>query len=124
VTLHMPMVAELPIAMLACARLGAMHSVVFGGFSARACADRMVDAGSSILVTMDAYYRSGKLLDHKAKADETVREAAHHGHRIDRVLIWQRYPGRYASDTPLVEGRDFIVNDLLRDYRGARVEPV
>lgn len=124
VTLHMPMVAELPIAMLACARLGAMHSVVFGGFSARACADRMVDAGSSILVTMDAYYRNGRLLDHKIKADETLREAQAHGHRIDKILIWQRYPGRYSSPTPLVEGRDFIVNDLLRDYRGARVDPV
>ncbi|MFS8569750.1 MAG: acetate--CoA ligase [Thermaerobacter sp.] len=124
VTIHMPMVAELPVAMLACARLGAMHSVVFGGFSAKACADRMVDAGSNILITMDAYWRNGQLLDHKAKADDTVKEAAAHGLTVDKVLIWQRYPGRYSSQVPLVEGRDFIVNDLLPRYRGARVEPV
>ena len=57
VTLHLPMVAELPITMLACARLGVIHSQVFGGFSARACADRIVDSGSEYLITMDAYYQ-------------------------------------------------------------------
>ena len=50
VTLHLPMVAELPITMLACARLGVIHSQVFGGFSARACADRIVDSGSEYLI--------------------------------------------------------------------------
>ena len=59
VTIHMPMSAELPITMLACARLGVIHSVVFGGFSASACADRIVDSNSRVLITMDAYYRSG-----------------------------------------------------------------
>ncbi len=55
VTIHMPMSAELPITMLACARLGVIHSVVFGGFSASACADRIVDSQSRVLLTMDAY---------------------------------------------------------------------
>jgi acetyl-CoA synthetase len=73
VTLHMPMIPELPITMLACARLGVIHSQVFGGFSGRACADRIVDSGSRVLITMDAYYRSGKLLDHKAKRRHRLR---------------------------------------------------
>ncbi|MBX6350661.1 MAG: acetate--CoA ligase [Clostridia bacterium] len=123
VTIHMPMVVELPIAMLACARLGAMHSVVFGGFSGKACADRMVDAESRVLVTMDGYYRNGEFLDHKAKADVAVREAAAQGLAVERVLVWQRYPGRYSSPTPLVEGRDFVVNEILPRFRGRRVDP-
>ena len=123
VTLHMPMVAELPIAMLACARLGVIHSQVFSGFSGKACADRVSDSESRVLITMDAYYRAGKLLDHKEKADIAVAEAAKDGHKVDRVLIWQRYPGKYSSPTKLVDGRDFIVNDLLAKYRGKRVEP-
>ena len=69
VTLHLPMSAELPITMLACARLGVIHSQVFGGFSGNAAADRIVDSGSRVLITMDAYYRGGKLLDHIDRRD-------------------------------------------------------
>ena len=123
VTLHMPMVAELPIAMLACARLGVIHSQVFSGFSGKACADRIVDSESRVLITMDAYYRAGHLLDHKEKADIAVAEAARDGHQVSKVLIWQRYPGKYSSPAKLVAGRDVIVNDLLGKYRGKRVEP-
>ena len=72
VTLHMPMMPELPIAMLACARLGAIHSQVFGGFSGSACGDRIVDSESNILITIDSYWRAGKLLEHKSKADESL----------------------------------------------------
>jgi acetyl-CoA synthetase len=124
VTLHMPMVAELPIAMLACARLGVIHSQVFSGFSGKACAERIADSESRVLITMDAYYRGGKPLDHKEKADIAVAEAAKDGHQVEKVLIWQRHPGRYSSPTKFVEGRDVIVNDLLKNYRGKRVEPV
>src|SRR5262249_23521577 len=113
VTLHMPMVAELPITMLACARLGVIHSQVFSGFSGKACGSRIWDSESRVLITMDAYYRGGQLLDHKEKADAAVSSAAEEGHRVDKVLIWQRHPGKYSSPTPLVEGRDIIVNDLL-----------
>jgi acetyl-CoA synthetase len=123
VTLHMPMVAELPITMLACARLGVIHSQVFSGFSGAACADRIVDSESRLLITMDAYYRTGKLLDHKEKADTAFAEAAGKGHQPEKVLVWQRYPGKYSSPTALVEGRDFIVNDVLPRFRGERVEP-
>jgi len=124
VTLHLPMVAELPITMLACARLGIIHSQVFGGFSGRACADRIVDSGSEYLITMDAYYRSGQLIDHKEKADIAVADAAKDGQKIKKVLVWQRYPGKYSAKTPMVEGRDFFVNDLLKDYYGVRIDPV
>jgi acetyl-CoA synthetase len=124
VTLHLPMTPELPIAMLACARLGIIHSQVFGGFSGKACADRIVDSGSRVLITIDSYYRSGALLNHKEKADIAVEEARKEGQVVDKVLVWQRYPGKYSSKTPMVEGRDFFVNDLLKEYYGKRVDPV
>lgn len=123
VTIHMPMVVELPVAMLACARLGVIHSVVFAGFSGQACADRLVDSESSVLITMDGYYRNGAWLDHKAKADVAVAQAKAQGQAVNRVLIFERHPGHYGSPTPLVEGRDIVVNDLLGTYRGRRVEP-
>ncbi|MFA7425620.1 MAG: acetate--CoA ligase [Desulfosarcinaceae bacterium] len=124
VTLHLPMVTELPVTMLACARLGVIHSQVFGGFSGKAAADRILDSGSDFLITMDGYYRGGQLLDHKEKADVACEAAAAAGHKVKKVLIWERYPGKYSAATPLVEGRDFIVNDLLKKYYGQRVEPV
>ena len=124
VTLHMPMTPELPVTMLACARLGVIHSEVFGGFSGQACGDRIADSGSTVLITMDAYHRSGSLLDHKEKADVAVETAAKQGQTVDKVLVWQRYPGSYNSKTPMVEGRDCFVNDMLPDGRGQRVDPV
>jgi acetyl-CoA synthetase len=124
ITFHLPMVPELPVAMLACARLGVIHSEVFGGFSGQACGERVVDSESHILVTIDAYYRNGELIDHKSKADEAVEYAAKNGVTIDKVLVWRRYPGKYSSPTPMVEGRDYFVDELLKDYRGATVAPV
>jgi len=123
VTLHMPMIPELPITMLACARLGVIHSQVFGGFSGKACADRIEDSKSRFLITMDSYYRGGKLLDHKQKADIAATQAENMGQKLDKILIWQRYPGKYSGETPIVDGRDFFVNELLKDYYGVRVEP-
>ena len=122
-TLHMPMVPELPIAMLACARLGVIHSQVFSGFSGKACADRIVDSASRVLITMDAYYRSGSLQDQKEKADIAAEDAAEQGRPVEKVLIWQRHPGKYLSANPVTHGRDYIVNDLLASHRGKRVEP-
>src|SRR6516164_8398947 len=87
-TLHMPMVAELPITMLACARLGVIHSQVFSGFSGKACGSRISDSESRVLITMDAYYRVGQLLDHKEKADVAVLTAAQDKHQLEKVLIW------------------------------------
>ena len=123
VTLHMPMVVELPVVMLACARLGIIHSQVFSGFSGKACADRIVDAKSRFLITMDSYYRGGKLIDHKEKADIAVAEAEKEGQKVEHVLIFERYPGKYSAETPLVEGRDVIVNDAIKKFRHAKVDP-
>ena len=124
VTLHLPMTADLPITMLACARLGIIHCEVFGGFSGRACADRIVDSKSKVLITIDGYYRNGKLIEHKQNADMAVDMAKKDGQNVDKVLIWQRYPGKNSTRTPLVDGRDYFINDLLKDYRGKKVDPV
>ena len=124
VTFHLPMVPELPVSMLACARLGAIHSQVFGGFSGAACGGRIADSESRILVTMDGYYRNGQLLDHKVKADEAVERAREEGVEVDKVLVWRRHPGQYASESPMVEGRDFFVDEVMPDFRGRIVEPV
>ena len=124
VTIHMPMIPELPITMLACARLGIIHSVVFGGFSGEACGLRAADSDSRVLIYADSYYRSGKLIDHKASADIAVEAAKREGHNIDKVLVWRRYPGRYGSAAAMVKGRDFLVDEILKDFRGKKVEPV
>jgi acetyl-CoA synthetase len=124
VTFHMPMVPELPIAMLACARLGVIHNQVFGGFSGAACGGRIADSGSRILITMDGYYRNGELLDHKVKAEEAIAAAKKEGAEVDKVLVWRRHAGKYSSKTPMVEGRDYFVDELLADFRGKIVEPV
>jgi acetyl-CoA synthetase len=124
VTFHMPMVPDLPVSMLACARLGVIHNQVFGGFSGTACGGRMADSESRILVTMDGYYRNGELIDHKAKADEAVAVAHEQGLEVEKVLVWRRHPGQYSSKTPMVEGRDFFVDELMKDYAGKMVEPV
>jgi len=124
VTFHLPMVPELPVSMLACARLGVIHSEVFGGFSGTACGGRIADSGSRILVTMDGYYRNGELIDHKVKADEAIAAAHELGQDIDKVLVWRRHPGEYASKSPMVAGRDYFVDELLADYRDQLVTPV
>jgi acetyl-CoA synthetase len=124
VTFHLPMIPELPIAMLACARLGIVHSEVFGGFSGAACGDRIADSGSRVLVTVDAYYRNGDLGDHKAKADEAIDAARKLGQEVDKVLVWRRHPGQYLSKSPMVDGRDFFVDEVIGDYAGNVVEPV
>ncbi len=124
VTIHMPMVPELPITMLACARLGVIHSVVFGGFSGRSCGDRIADSGSHVLVTVDGYYRSGQLLDHKEKAEAALQAAEEQGQHVDKVLVWRRHRGKYVSAAPMAEGRDYFMDELVEKQRGTRVDPV
>jgi acetyl-CoA synthetase len=123
VTFHLPMLPELPISMFACARLGTIHAEVFAGFSGAACGGRIGDSESRILVTMDSYYRGGELLDHKVKADEAVEAARKQGQEIEKVLVWRRKPGEYHSESEMVEGRDFFVDELIEEYRGQEVEP-
>ena len=124
VTLHMPMVPEAIVTMLACARLGVIHSQVFGGFSGNACGTRIADSGSRVLITMDGYYRAGSMGDHKFKADEAVAEAARQGQEVDKVLVWRRKAGEYQSKSAMVDGRDFFVDDIISKYAGQEVAPV
>jgi len=124
VTIHMPMVPELPITMLACARLGVVHSVVFGGFSGEACGTRAADCKSPVLITMDGYYRNGKMLDHKASAEIAIDIANKEGHKIEKVLVWRRHPGKSATATPFVPNRDYWVDEVLPKYAGTLVAPV
>jgi acetyl-CoA synthetase len=86
VGIYMPMVPQLPVAMLACARIGAVHSVVFGGFSAQALAERLRDAGAKVLVTADGGFRRGTILSLKETADRAVAECP----AIEAVIVVQR----------------------------------
>ncbi|MBX3352196.1 MAG: acetate--CoA ligase [Phycisphaeraceae bacterium] len=86
VTLYMPMIPELAIAMLACARLGAAHSIIFGGFSAQAIADRVVDAKSRVLVTADAGWRRGQIVPLKDNVDAACAQTG----VVDHVIVVQR----------------------------------
>jgi acetyl-CoA synthetase len=124
VTLHMPMVPEAIVTMLACARIGAVHSQVFGGFSGNACGTRIADSGSRVLITMDGYYRAGGMQDHKVKADEAIAEAARQGQEVDKVLVWRRKTGEFQSKTPMADGRDFFVDDIIGRYAGQEVTPL
>ncbi|WP_227773161.1 acetate--CoA ligase [Haladaptatus pallidirubidus] len=118
VTLYMPMVPELPIAMLACARIGAPHSVVFAGFSADALATRMNSADSEHLVTCDGYYRRGDPLQHKEKADEGLSGV---DHDVESVVVVDRLGDEY--DHPMENG-ELDYADLVAEQEGAEVEPV
>ena len=124
VTFHLPMTSALPISMLAAARIGVIHNQVFGGFSAKACAERVADSESHILVTCDGYYRNGQLIDKKVDADRTVEEARKLGVQVDKVLVWRRYPGKYLSKAPMVEGRDYFVDEILNPFKGRKIEPL
>ena len=86
VTIYMPMVPELPVAMLACARIGATHSVVFSGFSSQALVDRVNDAQSKVIITADGTTRKGKLVDLKKVVDESLASAP----SVDRVIVLKR----------------------------------
>ena len=90
VAIYMPMVPELPIAMLACARIGAVHSVVFGGFSAMALADRIADAKSKILITADGGFRRGKIVPLKETADVALKNCP----TIEKSIVVRRTEGK------------------------------
>jgi len=96
--IYMPMIPEAAIAMLACARLGAIHSVVFGGFSAEALKARIQDLGAQIVITADGGWRRAKEVKLKPAVDEAVAECP----SVTNVIVYKRT----GSDTPMVEGRD------------------
>ena len=124
VTIHMPMIPELPITMLACARLGLIHSVVFGGFSGEAAGLRAADSGSRVMIYADGYYRAGRQLDHKQNADVAFETAHAEGVTIEKILVWRRHHSQDLSSAPMVPGRDYFMDDLLKNYRRAKVAPV
>ena len=90
VAIYMPMIPETVVAMLACARLGAPHTVVFGGFSADALASRVVDCGAKVIITSDGGYRRGAPSALKPAVDEAVGKADEQGQRVDKVLVVRR----------------------------------
>ncbi|MEY7847840.1 acetate--CoA ligase [Natrarchaeobius sp. A-rgal3] len=118
VTLYMPMIPELPIAMLACARIGAPHSVVFAGFSADALATRMNAADSEYLVTCDGYYRRGDALDHISKANEGLEGV---DHEVSDVVVVDRLDD--ALEHSLASNQHDYA-ELVDEHEGASVEPV
>ncbi len=98
VSIYLPMIPELAIAMLGCARIGAVHSVIFGGFSSEALRDRILDCKSKILITADGYYRSGKNIGSKGNADTALKECPD----VTDVFVIKRL----GIEVPMEEGRD------------------
>jgi acetyl-CoA synthetase len=111
VAIYLPMIPEAAIAMLACARIGAVHSVVFGGFSSESLRDRINDAQAVCLITSDAGYRRGAVLPLKRFADEAVAQCP----SIRNVIVVQRRPGAGGDESfaNIVEGRDHWWHRLL-----------
>ena len=107
VTLYLPMVPELPVAMLACARIGAIHSVVFAGFSAESLRDRIVDQGAKVLVTADGGWRRGSVVPLKQIADEAVADAP----SIETVVVLRRV----GVSVTMAAGRDRWWHELIAD---------
>jgi acetyl-CoA synthetase len=105
VAIYLPMIPELPVAMLACARIGAPHSVVFGGFSSDSLRDRINDAEAKILITADGGWRRGKTVPLKANADAALEQTP----SIEHVVVVRRT----GSDVTIVEGRDRWYSDLM-----------
>jgi acetyl-CoA synthetase len=104
--IYMPMVPELPVAMLACARIGVTHSVVFGGFSAEALKARIQDLGATVVITADGGWRRGKEVKLKAAVDEALLECP----GVRDVIVYRRI----GSDIPMKEGRDLWWHELDR----------
>jgi acetyl-CoA synthetase len=105
VVIYLPMIVQLPVAMLACARIGAIHSVVFGGFSADALADRISDSGASLLITADGGYRSGKTVLLKKNADDALKRCP----GVKTVLVYKHA----GVEVPMQSGRDIWWHEAL-----------
>ncbi len=105
VSIYLPMILELPVAMLACARIGAIHSVIFGGFSAEALRDRILDCGSTTLICGDGYYRGGRVIRSKDNADQALESCPD----VKNVIVVKRAD----IGVPMKEGRDQWWHDLM-----------
>jgi len=118
VAIYMPMIPELPIAMLACARLGAPHSVVFGGFSPESLRDRINDCEAKLVITADAGYRRGGVVPLKDNVDASLDGAA----SVEHVMV-VRHVGESVRQVNMAYGRDLWWHELLAHHEGAVVEP-
>ncbi|MGQ9623847.1 MAG: acetate--CoA ligase [Candidatus Bathycorpusculaceae bacterium] len=107
IALYLPMIPELPIAMLAAARIGAIHTVVFSGFSSMALADRINDTGAKVLITADGGYRRGKPIPLK----EIVDQALEHTPSIEKVIMVKRT----GQEIKMTEGRDLWYHEIVKD---------
>ena len=107
VTIWLPMIPELPIAMLACAKIGAIHSVVFSGFSEKALLDRILDAEAKVLITADGFYRGGNVIELKNRADSVLTEAP----SIEKVIVYERC----NVSTNMEEGRDYWWHEIVKN---------
>jgi acetyl-CoA synthetase len=117
VSIYLPMIPELPMAMLACARIGAIHSVVFGGFSSEALRDRINDCGSKILITADGYYRNGRIVQNKVSADDALKDCP----GVEKVVVVRRL----GIDVPFTKERDvWWHEEMAKDDVGLASEPV
>jgi len=116
ITIYMPMIPELAFALLACARIGAIHSVVFGGFSADSLAQRIVDCESDVMITTDAGIRGGRTIPLKSIADDAIGIAANKGVDVRCVLVNHRAGKGVGSGSPgWVEGRDLDMDAGMAD---------
>jgi len=111
VAIYLPMIPEAAISMLACARIGAIHSVVFGGFSPESLAGRIDDAEAKVLITADGGYRRGKVVPLKANADAAVERTD----MIEHVVVVARGGIEEASGATMTQGRDIWYHDLVAD---------
>ncbi|MEP6491438.1 MAG: acetate--CoA ligase [bacterium] len=120
VAIYMPLIPEVAIAMLACTRIGAIHSVVFGGFSPESLRDRINDAQCKVLVTADAGYRRGSVVPLKRNSDKAITECP----SIEHVVVVQRRPGAGGDEAfaEMKEGRDHWWHRLMHDA-SATCEP-
>lgn len=117
VAIYLPMIPELPIAMLACARIGAPHSVVFAGFSADALADRINDCGARLLITADGGYRRGRVIPLKEIADKALERCP----SVEKVVVVRRVGA--SQPVPMQDGRDLWWHDLLATVRDRYCPP-
>ena len=120
VAIYMPLIPEVVIAMLACARIGAIHSVVFGGFSPESLRDRINDAQAKLLITADGGYRRGHVLPLKRNADKALEETP----SITDVIVVQRRPGAGGDEAfaDMLEGRDHWWHRVMKG-KSNRCEP-
>ena len=107
VAIYMPLIPELVAATLAVARLGAIHTVVFGGFAASSLRDRIIDCNAKVVITADGGYRAGKVIELKKIVDEALAETP----MIEKTVVVRRT----GLDVPMQEGRDLYLDELLKD---------